>query len=74
MAGQGGVDRDVGGLGVTDLPHHDGIGVLTHDVAEAASEGEADPAPDFDLVDAIELVLNRVLDGDDLELIGEGRL
>jgi hypothetical protein len=35
-------------------------------VAEAASEGEADPIVDVDLVDAVHLVFDRVFDCDDL--------
>ena len=70
MAGERGADGDVGGLAVADFAHHDDIGILADDVAQAAGEGEADLRIDVDLVDAVHLVLDRIFDGDDL-LVGQ---
>ena len=66
MAGQRRLDRDLGRLRVANLADHDHVRVLAHDVAQAAREGEADLGLDGDLVDALELILDRILDRDDL--------
>src|SRR5579885_1942043 len=60
------LDGDLGGLGVADLPHHDHVGILAHDRAQPVGEGEADRRLHVDLVHAEELILDRILDGDDL--------
>ena len=69
VAGERGVDGDVGRLEVADLADHDHVGVLAHDVPEARRERQPDLRLDVDLVDAAKLVLDRILDGDDL-LVG----
>ena len=68
MPGEGGLDGDLGRLQIADLTDHDHVGVLPDDVTEPGREGEADLRPDRDLVDAFQLVFDRVLDGDDLEV------
>ena len=40
-----------------DLPHHDHVGVLAHDVAQAGGKGQPDLGVDVDLVDPVHLVL-----------------
>src|SRR5262249_23882629 len=69
VAGERSLDGDLRRLGVADLAHHDDVGVLAHDRAQPAREREPDRRLHVDLVDAEELVLDRVLDGDDL-LVG----
>jgi len=69
VAGQGGLDGDLGGLVVADLPDHDHVGVLPDDRAQPVGEGEPDLRLHVDLVHAEELVLDRILDRDDL-LVG----
>ena len=66
MAGERGLDRDLGRLAVADLADHDDVGVLAEDRAQAAGEGQADLRLHLDLVHAGQLVLDRILDGDDL--------
>ena len=61
-----GLDGDLGRLQVADLADQDHVGVLAQDVAQAGGEGQADLGLHRDLVHALELVLDRVLDGDDL--------
>ena len=53
---------------VADLADQDDVGVLPQHRAQHAREGEALLLVDLDLVDALQLVLDRVLDGDDVDL------
>jgi hypothetical protein len=68
MARQRRLDRDLGGLDVADLPDQDDVGVLADDVSQPGREGEADLRAHRNLVHALQLVLDRVLDGDDLAI------
>src|ERR1035441_1499196 len=70
VAGEGGADGDIGGFAVADFAHHDDVGILADDVAQAAGEGEADLRIDVDLVDAVHLVFDGIFDGDDF-LVGQ---
>jgi hypothetical protein len=56
------------GLGVADLADHDDVGVLAQDGPQAAGEAEADPLVDLHLVDPGHLVLDRVLQGDHVDV------
>src|SRR2546426_739598 len=62
----GHLDGDLRRLEVADLADEDHVRVLPNDVPEPRGEREADLRLHVDLVDALELVLDRVLDGDDL--------
>ncbi len=64
MAGQGRLDPDPGGLGVPDLADHDHVGVGTEHRAQPGGEVEPRFRVDVDLVDPLDLVLDRVLDRD----------
>ena len=55
-----------GGLGVAGLADHDHVGVVADDRAQHAREVELDVGPHLDLGDAVDLVLDRVLDADQL--------
>ena len=65
MAGERSLDRDLCGLEVADFPHHDDIGILAHNGAQAVGKGEPDLRFYLDLVDAAQLILDRILDSDD---------
>ena len=52
---------------VTDLAHHDNIGVLAQNRAQTIGKGQIDLGIDLDLPHPIELILDGVLDGDDVQ-------
>ena len=66
MPGQRRLHGDLRGLQVADFADHDHVRILAQDRAQQAGEGQADLRLDLDLVDAAQLVLDRVLDGDHL--------
>ena len=66
VASQGSLDGDLGRLVVADLADHDDVRVLADDGAQAVGEGQPDLGPDLDLADALDLVLDRVLNGQDI--------
>ena len=53
---------------VADLADHDDVRVLAEEGAERAREGEPDLRLDVHLVDALDLVLDRVLGRQDVEV------
>ena len=57
-----------GGLAVAHLADHDDVRVLPQDVAERLGEVDADLGLDGDLVEGVDDDLDRVLDGDDVDL------
>ena len=68
MARERGLDGDLRRLAVADLADHDDVGVGAHHRAQAGGERQARLVVDLDLGDALELVLDRVLDRDDVLL------
>jgi hypothetical protein len=66
VAGEGGLHGDVGRLHVADFAQHDHVGVLTQQGAQGGGEGHADLLVHLRLGDAVEVVLDRVLDGRDV--------
>src|SRR4030095_11547024 len=58
--------RDLGGLKIANLADQDDVGVLTQDRAERRGEGDDDVGVDRHLDDAVDVVLDRILAGDDL--------
>ena len=66
VSGERGVDRDLRGLDVSDLADHDDVGVLPDDRAQGRRKRQAGPRIDRHLVDARDLILDRVLDRDDV--------
>ena len=68
VAGERRLHGDARGLEVADLADHDDVRVLAHDRAQRVGEVEPDLRLHLDLVDAVDLVFDRVLDGDDLDV------
>src|ERR1039458_7339939 len=66
VAGERRVDGDLGGLLIADLAHHDLVGIVAQNGPQTAREGEALLLVHRDLRDALDLVFDRVLNGDDL--------
>src|SRR5512133_1256946 len=76
VAGQRGLDRDLGRLEVADLADHDDVGVLPEERPQPVREGELDLRVHLDLADALERDLDGVLDREDVQVrrvdLGEG--
>src|SRR5437870_2920581 len=70
VAGEGGADADLGGFEVAGFADEDDVGVLAEEGAEGGGEGAADFVVDLDLVDALEVVLDGVLGGHDVDVGG----
>ena len=70
VAGLRGLHRDAGGLLVADFADQDHVGVLAQDRAQRARERQLDLLVDLRLVDARQLVLDRIFDGDDVGALG----
>jgi exodeoxyribonuclease VII large subunit len=69
MASQSRLHRHLGGFRVTALADHDNIGILTQDGAQAAGKGQADLFVHLHLVNALEAVFHRILDGQHIALL-----
>ncbi|MCY1455500.1 hypothetical protein D9M71_726380 [compost metagenome] len=63
---QRGLHRNLGGLPIADLAHHDHVRVLSQDGTQTTGEGHVDLAVDLSLADAGKVVLDRVFDGEDI--------
>src|SRR5262249_31166519 len=66
MSGLSGLEGDPRRLRVADLAHQNDVRVLAEDRAQAGGERDPGADVDLDLVDPLEQVLDRVLDGDDV--------
>ena len=66
MAGERGLEGELGGLLVADLADEDDVGVLAQDGAQAAAEGQPGALVHLHLGDAGDLHLDRVLERDDV--------
>ena len=60
------MDTDAGRFYVADLAYHNDVRVLTQNTAQSVGEGESGFIVDSDLIDAVDTVLNRVFDRDDV--------
>src|SRR5258706_3963701 len=65
MSGESRANGNFGCLEVADFPDHDDIRVLAENVAQAHREGQANVRPDRNLIDALQLIFDRLFDGDD---------
>ena len=68
MAGERRLDGDFRGLAVADFAHHDDVRVLPQNGAQPVGERQVDSGIDVNLSDPVDLVLDRVLDSDDVQL------
>ena len=50
---------------VTDFPNHDHVGILSEDVTQTHGKGQADIRFHRNLIDPLELVFHRILNGND---------
>ena len=66
MARERRLDAHLGGFGVAHLPHQDHVGGLPQHGSDDPREIEADLVLDLHLVDAGEVILDRIFGGDDL--------
>src|SRR5258708_2537598 len=69
VAGQRGLDGNLRGFRVADFADHDLVRVVTQNRAQAAGKGQAFFFIDGNLRDSANLVLERVLNGDDLVFV-----
>src|SRR5207253_4110873 len=69
VSGEGGLDGDPGGFGVADFAQQHDVGVLTEQAAQRRGEGHADLVVHLRLVGGGELVLDRVFDRADVQLV-----
>ena len=74
VTGERGVDGHVGRVAVANLTHQDHVGVMPQERTQAVGEGQPDARLHLHLVDAVEVVLHRVLDGEDLDLVALDRV
>ena len=58
--------RDFGGFEVADLADHDDVGVLPQERAQGHREVQADLVVHLHLVDAVQVVLDRIFGGADV--------
>jgi hypothetical protein len=68
MARERGLHRDLRRLKIAHFADHDDVGVLAQDRAQHMREGQADLRFHLDLVDAFELIFDRIFDGEELAL------
>src|ERR1700691_535028 len=66
MSGETRLYGDLRRLEITDFSHHDDVGVLAQDGAQPARESHLDLGVDLRLTDAVNEILDRVLDRDDV--------
>ncbi len=68
VTGQRRLDGDLRRLHVSNLADENHIGVMSQDRPQSFRKGQSRLARDLYLVDAVELILDGILDGDDLSL------
>ena len=68
VPGEGRLDGDLRRLMVTNLTHQDNIRSLSHHGAKNALEGQSELMANLRLVDTRQVVLDRVLGGDNLHI------
>src|SRR6056297_1211884 len=68
MPGQGRLDGNARGFKITHLADHDDVRILSHDGTQRAGKVKPDGGLGLNLVNALDLVLNGIFNGDDLAL------
>ena len=58
--------RDLGGVAVADFSHHDHVGILAQDGPQPAGKAQVGARVDLHLADAVQRILDRVLDRHDV--------
>src|SRR5437016_632808 len=66
MSCQSRTDRDIGSFKIANLSDHDDVRTLPHDVAQPCGKRETDLRIHVYLIDAVHLILDRILDCNDL--------
>ena len=66
VTGERGLDGDAARLDVPNLTDHDDVRILPQERLERLGEGHADLGPHEHLIDAVDVVLDRVLGGHDV--------
>ena len=66
VAGHGGPHGDFGGLQVPDFPDQDDVRILAQNGPQRAGERQAGVRVDLSLVDAFDIALDRILDGEEV--------
>ena len=69
MAGEAGLHGDLGRLEVADLADHHDVRILAQDCAQAAGERHRDLGVDLGLADAVDEILDGILDGHDVAAV-----
>ena len=67
VAGHGGAQRDLHGLRIADLADQNDVRILAQGRAQHPAEGQFDLGVDLNLINAPQAILDRVLDGKNLE-------
>ena len=67
VTGQRRTAGNFGSLGVPDLPDQDDVRVLAQNGAQSFRKGQLDVRIDLHLIEARIVVLDRILDGDDVD-------
>ena len=70
VAGESRLNGDLGRLRIPDLAHHDLVRIVAQNGAQSAGEGQPLLLVHRNLGDPLELVFDRILDGDDLVFLG----
>jgi hypothetical protein len=68
VAGEGGLDGDLGGFQIAHFPQHDDVRVLAEEGAQGAAEGHAHRFIDRYLHDAFHVVFHGVFDGEEFDV------
>ena len=70
MARQGSLGGVLGGFQVPDFTDQNHVGVVSQNRPKASGKGQTHLRMDLDLIDPFELVLDRILGRDDLDVLG----
>ncbi len=68
MSGEGRLNGDIGGLAVSDFSHHHNIRILAEKRPQAIGKGDAGFYIDLRLINARNIVLNRIFNGANIDI------
>ena len=72
MAGERRLDGDAGGFGITHFADHDDFGILAQQAAQPTREIKLRAGPRLRLAYALDCLLHRIFDGDDVPAAAAG--